>query len=133
MLHVADLALNLVLRWDVLPRGQEDSLVHLAVLDEQNVQRQRTREVEHVDVVLDSDLCKTNDGFLIMHEQQLIVPKTDLQCCQGVHPLDWPVGSQGQRYVNALVGRDLGHVQLLSRDQAKAATNINNITRVQES
>ena len=46
---VLDLILNLVLGRDVLPRGEEDALVHLTVLDEQHVHWQYAPKVEDID------------------------------------------------------------------------------------
>ena len=55
-LHVLERELDLVLRRDVLPRGQEHLLLHGAVLGEEDVDRENGGKVEHVNVVLDGDL-----------------------------------------------------------------------------
>ena len=52
MLYIAYISLDLVLRGNILPRGQKHALVHLSVLDEQHVHGHLAREVENVHVVL---------------------------------------------------------------------------------
>ena len=52
MLDILDLVLDLILGWNVLPCGQEYSFVHLPIFHEQYMDRNDTREVEHVYVVL---------------------------------------------------------------------------------
>ena len=56
VLHMRDVSLHLVLRGNVLPGGEEDALVHLAVLDEERVHGHLAGEVEDVDAVLDGHL-----------------------------------------------------------------------------
>ena len=101
MLHVRDVALHLVLRGDVLPGGEEDALVHLAVLDEQRVHGQLAGEVEDVDAVLDGHL----------------------QVCERLHALHGARRVERQAGVEALVGQQRrSDVERLRWDQPKTAT-----------
>ena len=81
-LHVLYGELQLVLRGDVLPGGEEDLLLHGPVLGEEDVGGHGGGEVEHVDVVLDGHL----------------------QGRQRVHPLHRAVGAQGEGHVHGLRG-----------------------------
>ena len=54
--------LHLVLSRNLLPRGQEDALVHHTVLAEEDVRRHQAGEVEDVDVVLNGHLASRSGG-----------------------------------------------------------------------
>ena len=67
MLNIADFILHFVLHRNVFPCCQENPLVHLAVFSEQNMHRNDTAKVEHVNIVLYSHLRTHQIGLRHIH------------------------------------------------------------------